>query len=198
MNAALQSFIPGTQSRMSTIQELRQRDLRSLRWLAVIVLFQTGLQKVLYGHYLHGDFLTFMAATNQRFAALLGWVIEPAALESLSSMDVFRTGSGPFRTGSPALRIGSNGVVLAELALPVLMVVVRTRVAAMLAAIALVVAIQTGARELGFALLFSNLLLLFTPTDWNGRLLPVWAALLILTLVSVVGFGAEWLDPGML
>jgi hypothetical protein len=164
--------------------------LGSLRWLVVIVLFQTGLQKVLYGQYFSGEFLAFMVGQGERFAAPFGLILSGSQIEVLQSYDVLRTGQGPFRVDS-LLFIGiSNLVWISELALAGLVLLARTRGIAVFAAMALVASIQLAAREFGFAFLFVNLLLLFTARG-NERALPV------LILLYAYALGAELgLVPG--
>jgi hypothetical protein len=164
--------------------------LRGLRWLTAIVLFQTGLQN-LYGHYFHGDFLALMVGVQDRFARAFRLFLPAGEVARLGSYDPLRTGAGPYRVASPLFVAASNLVYLAELGLPFLMVLRRTRVLGALAGIALMVAIQGAALELGFAFLFLNLLFLFLDEDWNRRLLPVFAAVLL----YAVGAAAGWL-PG--
>ena len=161
--------------------------LQGLRWLCAIVLFQTGLQKLLYGHYLTGDFLAFMVGTQDRFGDLFGLLLPAEAVSTLRGHDIFRTGAGPFRVDSLPLLLASNAVWIAEIALPPLLLWRRTRTAAMALALLLVVGIQSGAREFGFMLLFSHLLLLFAPGNWVGRLLPVVAAVLLLAILLAFG-----------
>lgn len=168
-----------------------------VRWLCVIVLFWTGMQKAFYGHYWHGDYLAFMAGTDDRFGALLGPILGQDVLATLQGFDPLRTDAGPYRVASWPLRFGSNAVVLGELSLPFLLMHPRTRRFAAVAALVLVLTIQSGAREVGFALLFTNLLLLFLPSNWNGRLLPVYAAILALGLL-LAALGSPWLQPGSL
>ena len=97
--------------------------------------------------------------------------------------------------GSFAVRwpfvLASNAVVVAEVLLPWLLLLRPTRLLAAIAAIALMVSIQVGALEMGFAMLFTNLLLLFVPAGWNARLLPAFG----LVLLWAVGAAAGWL-PG--
>jgi hypothetical protein len=81
----------------------------------------------------------------------------------------------------------SNAVWIAELVLPFGLLARATRTGAAAAAAALVVAIQLGAREAGFALLFVNLLLLFVPSRVAHALLPAWLALLGFTLAAASG-----------
>ena len=165
--------------------------LRGLRWLTAIVLFHTGLQKVLYGHYFQGDFLALMAGNQERFANLFRLVLPADELTRLASYEVHRTGAGPYRVSHLPFVVASNLVYLAELGLPFLMMWARTRVLGAVLAIALMVAIQLGAIEVGFAFLFLNLLFLFLPGSWNRRLLPVFA----FVLVYAVGAAFGWL-PG--
>jgi hypothetical protein len=137
--------------------------LAGLRWLTALVLFVTGVQKLAFGHYVTGDFLAFMVGRGDRFADLFAWVLPADELTRLASYDPLRGGSGPYRVTVPAFVLLSNLVWVAEVSLPVGMLVRRTRTVAAMLAIAFVLAIQLGARELGFALLFTNLLALFAP-----------------------------------
>jgi hypothetical protein len=161
--------------------------LAGLRWLVVIVLFHTGLQKLLYGHYPTGDFLAFMVGRGDRFADLFRWLLPAAEVARLESYDPLRSGAGPYRVTALLFVLTSNAVWIAELGLPFGLVARRTRLAAAAAATALVVAIQLGAREAGFALLFVNLLLLFVPARVARALLPAWLALLGCALAAASG-----------
>jgi hypothetical protein len=173
--------------------------LGSLRWLAAIVLFQTGLQKVLYGQYFSGQLLAFLIGQGDRFALPFEWLVSAQEVARLQGYDPLRTGAGPYRVDSLLFVALSNGVWIAELALAPLLLLARTRLAATGAAIALVAAIQLGARELGFAFLFTSLLLLFT-RQGNARALP-WLGVLYLYALAAVWLGlpgGDWLDPGSL
>jgi len=178
----------------------RALTLASLRWLAAIVLFHTGLQKVLYGHYFGGEFLAFMVAVGDRFADIFQPFIPAGEIARLESYDPMQTGAGPFRVSYLPLVAVSNAVYLAELVLPALLIWQRTRTLALIATTAFLLAIQLGARELGFALLFVNLLLLFSPVELNRRLLPLFAAIYLYGLAAALGVapGGGWLEPGYL
>jgi len=95
--------------------------LRGLRWLTAVVLFNTGLQKVFYGHYFRGDFLALMAANQDRFANLFRFVIPADDLARLASYEVHRSGAGPYRVSFLPFVLAANLVYLAELGLPFLM-----------------------------------------------------------------------------
>jgi hypothetical protein len=163
------------------------RTVAGLRWLVALVLLHTGLQKLLYGHYLHGDFLAFMVGRGDRFADLFRWTLPESEVARLASYDPFREGAGPYRVAETSFVVLSNLVWIAEIGLPVALLVRRTRVFAAAAAIAFVVALQLGARELGFALLFGNLLLIFAPPRWATRVLPLSLGVLAVTLAAAWG-----------
>jgi hypothetical protein len=156
--------------------------LQALRWLTAIVLLHTGLQKLLYGQYFGGEFLAFMVGRGDRFADLFQWLLPAQEVARLQAYQPMHEGAGPYRVAQPLFVAVSNAVWLAELALPVGLLWRRTRTLAAAAAIAFVLALQLGARELGFALLFTGLLLLFAPAAWARRALPVQLVVLALAL----------------
>lgn len=165
--------------------------LAGLRWTTALVLFHTGLQKVFYENYFRGDFLALMAGADERFGRGFRILLSGAELERLASLDRSRTGAGPFRVASPLLVVASNAVWIAELCLPALLLSRRLRVWGVVGGVALMVGIQVVALEIGFALLFVNLLLLFLPGRWNARALPF----AVLLFLWALGAAAGWL-PG--
>lgn len=170
--------------------------VRALRWLAAVALFQTGLQKVLYGHYWRGDFLAFMVGSEDRFARAFRWLLPDAEVARLVALDRTRTGAGPYRVPFGPFVVASASVVVAEMAIPVLLLVRRTRRFGAIAGLGLMVAIQAAALELGFALLFVNLLVLFLPSVWSKRALWASAAFWIYSLAAALGWlpghPADW------
>ncbi len=165
--------------------------LAGLRWLTVIVLFVTGCQKLAWGHYVHGDFLAFMVGRGDRFADLFAWVLPATEIARLQSYDPFRGGSGPYRVTAPAFVLMSNAVWIAELVLPAALLVPRTRAAATALAVVFVLAVQLGAREMGFAILFANLLMAFAPVAASRIVATV-----SLAMLAVVGGMAVGVVPG--
>jgi len=158
--------------------------LAGLRWLTAIVLFHTGLQKLSYGHYFAGDFPAFLVGRGEGFAALFQWLLPAAEVARLQGYQPLHEGAGPYRVAQPLFVALSNAVWIAELTLPFALLWRRTRTLAAVATAAFVLALALGARELGFALLFANLALLFAPAGWARRLLPVFLALLALALAA--------------
>lgn len=178
----LELYVLGLLSLLSAGDSLEDKTvLRALQWLTVIVLFHTGLQKVLHGYYFSGDFLSFMVAAQDRFATLFSLLLPADEIARLQSYDYLRTGQGPFRVQSPLFVAASNIVWILEMGLPFLIMWPRTRAWATIVALLLVIAIQCGALEFGFAALFINLLLLFFRQNWTRRLLPLFAMLFALT-----------------
>jgi hypothetical protein len=176
------------------IEEQEETALAALRWVAAIVLFQTGLQKVLYGLYFRGDIFAFLIGQDPRFATLFGAVVAPEEISRLASYDALRTGVGPYRLDSFPVVAASNLTYVVELALPSLMMIRTTRRWAAWAAVAFVLLIQLGAREAGFAVVFSSLLLLFQADVPLRRVLPALAVLFLLAIGAAHGFlpGGAW------
>jgi len=168
--------------------------LAALRWLAVIVFFWAGVQKLTYGLYFRGEFLTWMIAHGgPRWAALFSWIVPDAELARLSSYGRYSLEAGPYRANSLLLVLLSNSVWLAEVGLALGMFWQRTRVAAALAAIALTFLIQLAPREFMFALLYAQLLFLFVPGEWNRRLLIPLLALYVYLVAVLMGAPGELL-----
>lgn len=155
--------------------------LQALRWTFAIFLFHTGLQKVLYGYYFDGQYLAYLAATYDNFELVFRHVIpaeELARLQAFNEVDLGRgrwqaaLGAGPYRVASPVFVAFSNAVYVLEMGLGVALLVPRTRKLAALGAIALIIGIQAGARELAFGALAIAVLLSYLPRPWLPRLLP--------------------------
>jgi len=151
--------------------------LQTARWVTVIVLFSTGLQKVLYGTYFDAQYLGFAMTDKASFVPVLQPLVPAGELARLLAIDHHGLGAGPFAVEAPLLVALANAVCLFELAAPVALVVRRTRPWAVLATALFTIAIQLGARELMFGALFINLLLLFLAWPLNRRLLPAFALL---------------------
>lgn len=161
--------------------------LAGARWLTVIVLFHSGVQKVLHGTYFDAQFLGLSIGHKPSLAWLFGWIVPAAELARLDSLHPLAPGKGPFAIHSPLALVIANGVYLFELAAPLLLVWRRTRPWAAVATLAVIAAIEVGARELLFGLLFVNLLLLFFARPVNRALLPASLAALAVLAASRVG-----------
>jgi len=161
--------------------------LQSICWLAALVLFHTGFQKLLYGAYWRGELLAFLVGQADRFAILFEPLLSPGDVERLRSHDAMQIGAGPYRVDSLLFRLASNAVWVAEIGLAPLLIHPRTRRMAVAAALLLLLAIQLGAREFGFALLFGGLLLSLLESPWLRRALPFIAALDLLAVLAAGG-----------
>lgn len=163
--------------------------LSAIRWSLVIVFFYSGLQKALHGTYIDGQFLMFQIALNPEFEKVFGLIMPVEELARLKSIPLNEMGAGPFRTSSPVLLLASNAVYLFEMFSPFFLMWRRTRAAAIAVVLLFTTLIQAGAREVFFAGLFANSLLLFAPTDVHRRavwiLVPAYLLLGLLWLFGV-------------
>jgi hypothetical protein len=159
----------------------RQVLLACARWLMVIVLFTTGVQKLMYGTYFHGEFLGVRIAHSDTFAAAFQYLLPEQEFQRLRGLGEGPTtqglslfagerighlpapGTGSYRVDSPLFRVVSNSVWIFEMAAPFFLIWRRTRVLAAIATLGFLAVIELGAREYFFGLIFSNLVLLFLP-----------------------------------
>ena len=167
-----------------TIPAERTLYLRAARALVLIVFFWSGVQKLVNGYWTNGLYLAFALRTPSYRAVL--WPLVPAVeLERLASLGV-EVGSGPYTPAAPTLVAVSNATWMFEIALAPLLAWRRTRVVGALAAIALVAAIEVGAREVFFGLVFLDGLLLFLPPAvQRGAVVGVALMLAMLALVRL-------------
>jgi hypothetical protein len=189
----LETLFVGAAALTRTGDVAEERLLLGLvRWLVVIVFLWTGLQKVLHGCWFRGEFLALAIATNAHYGDLFALVM-PDEVVRLRTLVPLRTGAGPFLVAAAPFWLLSNVVWAAELVLPVLLLVPRTRLAGVIGSVAFLVAVQVVARELVFGVLFTNALLLFTP-DAYRRAFPLYVGLLALLLVVEASFPDVWLN----
>jgi len=166
--------------------------LAGLRWMTVIVLFHTGWQKLTYGTYFHGDYLAYCISQEERFAGMFRLMIPTAEYQRLTAIGATVIGSGPYRVDSALFAVVSNLVYVLEMALPVLIVIRRTRALAVTAAIILFLFIEIGAREFFFGILFVNLLLLFYRGPINRLLLPLFSVSYVALLLIRYVVAPDW------
>jgi len=164
--------------------------LKALRWLVAIVLFHTGSQKLVMGHFFEGEFLAWAIAVEANFREFFGLVLSDAEIARLVAMGG-RLGTGPYTTTDPMLLVISNAVWIGEMGLAILLLVPKLRKLALWGALALLLGIELGAREVIFGCLFSFLLLMFYEGRKAYALWPVLAGLQLLAMLSL------YLLPGL-
>jgi len=145
--------------------------LQAFRWILAIGLAWAGVMKLRYGYWYGAEFLSFRIATDPGFAWVFGAFVPDAEMARLVLLEN-RVGAGPFRAAAPLLVAISNITWLAEIVLPVGLLWSRTRGFSMIAALALMVAIQLGAREVFFAGLMIGGLLLYARRDRLAVFVP--------------------------
>lgn len=166
--------------------------LATVRWFFVVALFLSGVQKLLYGAYFGAEFFVFRMAGDPIFAQPFEAFMPTAELERIRGLGGMVEGAGPFRTGWMPLVWLSNLTWMAELALPVLLLIRRTRPWAMVATLLFFVGIEVAPREVFFGFIAVQLVLVFGRRDWNGLLMPLW--LLALVILTVLRYVAPNLD----
>lgn len=158
--------------------------LHGLRWLFLIVLFAAGLQKVLYGLYFHGEYFAYRIATDVTFARPFEWLMPASEIERLRSLGGMVAGAGPYRSTWWPLTLVSNATYWIEMALPIFLLLRRTRNAAIIATLVFFLGMEVAPREVFFGAVAVQMTLLFARRDWNRVLLPLWTVLfIVLTLL---------------
>jgi hypothetical protein len=159
------------------------------RWLAVVILFYSGIQKLAHGYYFHAEYFAFSLWIDS-FRTAFRWVLPEGEYARLTAF-TGQPGDGPYVVRSPLVVAIANLTWIAEIVLAPALLWRRTRPFAIAAAVALIAAIEVAAREVFFGLLYVNLILLYLEHPWHPRLVaPVAAVLASLVLVRV-----GWLPP---
>jgi hypothetical protein len=158
---------------------------RAVRWLVIVVLFWSGLQKLVHGYWVHGQYLAF-ALSRSTFRPVLGVL---AGQDELARLTRFSgaIGDGPYLVRSWTLLAASNVVWIAELLLAPLLLWPRTRRGAAIAALALVALVELGAREAFFGLVFANAALLYLSAAVHRRAIAAVTVILVAILLSRLG-----------
>jgi hypothetical protein len=159
--------------------------LASLRWLVVVVLFYSGLQKLLHGYYFQGLYLAY-ATVEEHFRPIVSWMVPAAEAARLYALQP-TVGSGPYLTGAPLLVAASNAVYVTEIGLAALLLVPRSRPLAVPLVMAFLVAVESAAREAFFGTLFVSGALLFRPGAANRAVVPVVALLMAALVLTGAG-----------
>ena len=158
--------------------------LRSLRFMTVIVLFYSGVQKLVHGYWFRGQFLAW-ALWSDSFQTALEPLFEPHSFAQLSTSS-WSAGDGPFVATSLSLVVLSNAIWIAELTLAVLLIPRATRTFAWIATCGLIVAMELVTRELMFGVEFATAILLFARGNVLRRsILPLGLLLLAALLVRL-------------
>jgi hypothetical protein len=159
--------------------------LRSLRWVVIVVLFYSGVQKLVHGYYFRGQFLAY-SLWRDTFRPILGTLLPGEELQRLTSYGGI-VGDGPYLVSSPLFLTVSNAVWVVEIALALLLFSRATRAYACAAACAFMIATESVARELMFGVEFVSAVLLFARSDLLRRL--IWPIVGVLTLLWLVRLG---------
>lgn len=154
-------------------------SIAALRWLCWIVFTWSGVQKVLHGAWWNGAFFGWMLATTHK----MNWLLEPlVSADELARVRDLVDGNpaqGSFALDAWPLRLVAWSIVAAEILLPLMLLVKRTRPVAAWGGIFVFVGIIVASREITFGALMAGLLLLFVPARFAPAYVAVVGAMLI-------------------
>ncbi len=176
----------------SSKTEEKELFLQACRWLAVIIFFYSGVQKLWYGEYFDGRYLAYLSTIAPRTRAGFELFVSSEELSRLVSYGT-QAGSGPFVIHSTIFKVISNSAWISEIMLGLLLLWRRLWPLAVVFGIFTVFIIEFIAREFIFGILMVSLLFLFCRQDVNRRLLPIYVGLLAY-LVAVRLDWVPWLD----
>ena len=160
----------------------RRLALRAVRWIVITVLFYSGLQKLVHGYWLRGQFLAY-SVWREHFRGALELVLPAAEIERLSSYAAM-AGDGPYLVSTPVLAVISNSVWILEITMALLLIPRVTRGAAWVAGCVFVVVTELVAREMMFGVEFVAALSLFAWRDVT-RWLVIPAAIVLAVLICM-------------
>jgi hypothetical protein len=163
----------------------RQLLVRAVRWIVCVVLFWSGVQKLVHGYYFHGEQLAH-SLQIESFRPVLALLLPADELARLSAY-TGAVGDGPYTVASPLFVLSSNAVYIAEIGLAALLLLPGTRAAATIGALLFLAAVEFAAREVFFGLLFADALLMFRDGGVHPRLVGVFAGLLLCLILSRLG-----------
>jgi hypothetical protein len=166
-------------------EEERELLLRGLRFMVVVVLFYSGLQKLVHGYYFRGQYLAY-ALWRDNFRSVLEPLLSVEEAGRLAAYGEY-AGEGPFLVSTRPFLLLSNAVWVLEMGLGLLLVPLSTRRAAWAPAFVFVVATEIVARELMFGIEFACAILLFARSDLIRR--AVWPVAVLLGVLLSMRLG---------
>lgn len=156
------------------------------RWLGVVILFYSGLQKLVHGYYFRAEYFAF-SLWIESFRTLFRMLLPAAEYQRLTAF-AGNPGDGPYFVQSPLVLAISNLTWIAELTLAPALLWRTTRRFAVPATIALIFGIEMAAREAFFGLLYVDLILLFLESKLAAKLIVPIAVLLAGMLLVRLGW----------
>lgn len=157
--------------------------LQAARWLVVLVFFWSGVKKLVFGTYLHGEYFAFAIATLPKFADFFSLLLPSSEIARLQEMGG-AVGSGPYQLPAIGVLL-SNAVWISEIGVAIALLTPRLAGIAWVAGVVLMAGIEFAARELFFGLLFTTILLCFPAAPLVRRAVGVFVTLLVaLTLAK--------------
>ncbi|MDF1667421.1 MAG: hypothetical protein P1V97_37090 [Planctomycetota bacterium] len=159
--------------------EDRTNCLCFARWLAVIVFFSSGVQKLLYQSYFRGSFLGVTIARGGKLSDFFQYLLTKEEFERLLSLGGVE-GTGPYAIDSSLFLVLSNFVYLSEIGLAILLLIPgKARLIGVWGSVFLILGIELGAREIVFGCLILFLVIQFSSEKINRISYPILLSILI-------------------
>jgi hypothetical protein len=161
----------------------------AVRWMTCVILFWSGVQKMVHGFYFEGEYLAY-SVSRDTYASVFSWLLPADELARLAAYDG-SAGTGPYVTQSRPFLLVSNLTCVLEITLaPLFLLRVTPRSCARCGS--LLAVIESAARELFFFFVLLNMLLLFVESDLNRRLIgPIAVILGCMLLVRMGAAGGD-------
>jgi len=171
------------------VEQERLLLLRSLRFMVLVVLFYSGLHKLVHGYYFGGQYLAY-SLWRDSFRTALEPLLSVSEFARLVIFDGV-PGDGPYLVSGLPFRLVSNAIWIAQIGLAITLFAKATRRFAWIATIALVIGTEIVAREFMFGVEFAAAVLLFARNDLvRPFVIPV-AVFLAMLILSALGILPE-------
>lgn len=170
-------------------EEEQRLFVMAARWMMVVIFFYSGMQKLVHGYYFAAQYFAF-SMTLPSFRDVFQWLVPADEIQRLTHL-AGDWGDGPYRSDDLGLRLLTNATWILELTLAPMLLLRATRSLAVAGILALLVGIESGAREVFFGLIFCNGLLLFAPARIHQRVVPAGVVLLLALLLIRLGILPE-------
>lgn len=170
-----------------------------LRFFCIFIFFYAGLQKLLYGTYFFGQYLSFKIVADESFMKFFSFFISEEALKPVLEYHdklsfVFNEGKWikPETTGSYYINhwfmiLASNLTWIGEILAGILLFSRRFRKIGVFITLGMLFLIELAAREAFFGLLYTSFLFLFLDSKYIKKIMPIMLVLYFLVALCVVG-----------
>jgi hypothetical protein len=156
----------------------------SLKLLFVIILFYTGIKKLLYGQYFRGEYLAYLISCDERFSSVFSYI--------LSKKEMLSIKSGNYITGNYYFYLISNSIYLFEIIAPIILFFKKDHNYIKEMLIIFFITLFLISREFTFAAIFLQPFYLFFNTELEKVFNRVFMLIYILMLLPFISIIPMW------